>query len=444
MTPAFRYDFFVAVLTLAISFGESVEAASEVPKSGRGVIAAEAPAPGTYASLPPGVHAVTGTCSGAIAITPFIPYLAGKGSAYPAVYDCESKTFEVLSAPANHMSLADLTQTEDGFYFYSNSFENNVFEGQYALYDLSGKLRRVLFRPNDAKVHDMILRGREITYIRYVPDWDASSCGRGVPLEVEVVTEDQDGNQLWTWTSKGRLNREHNVGTDGSMHVPQVGRLRRFFRSVRNCYSSLARNLFTFDTPSWFLSDDKVPMLAIDLDDYVHVNSIQWLEPSGNLLVVSRHLELIFQIDPKSGEIVWSLGGRFATATRERPVGDPRGGFSHPHYARIVGNKLWVFDNANLFNGLPSRAVAYQLDSKPPNRLVFEFAEPNGRQRYSLGSVEAIDDDHLLIGWGAVNPQDMAEPQRAASIVRISDGKETFAMDMKPSWISYRAKMWRP
>ena len=126
------------------------------------------------------------------------------------------------------------------------------------------------------------------------------------------------------------------------------------------------------------------------------------------------------------------------------PVGDPRGGFSHQHYARIVGNRLFVFDNGNLFPDLPSRAVVYQLDSQPANRMVFEFPEPNGKQRYSLGSVQLLKDDQLLIGWGAVNEMDMDKPQRAVSIVNMADGKEVFSIDMAPSWLSYRVKAVQP
>jgi hypothetical protein len=134
------------------------------------------------------------------------------------------------------------------------------------------------------------------------------------------------------------------------------------------------------------------------------------------------------------------LGGKFSRATANRPVGDPRGGFSHQHYARIVGDRLWVFDNGNLFPDLPSRAVAYQLDSNPPNRLVFEFKEPNGKQRYSLGSVQPLANHQLLIGWGAVNDPDLGAPQRAVSIVDTDDGREVFSIDMAPGWISYRVK----
>jgi hypothetical protein len=88
--------------------------------------------------------------------------------------------------------------------------------------------------------------------------------------------------------------------------------------------------------------------------------------------------------------------------------------------------------------------VVYQLDSQPANRMVFQFPEPNGKQRYSLGSVQLLRDNQLLIGWGAVNEVDMDKPQRAVSIVNMADGKEVFSIDMGPSWLSYRVKAVQP
>jgi hypothetical protein len=72
--------------------------------------------------------------------------------------------------------------------------------------------------------------------------------------------------------------------------------------------------------------------------------------------------------------------------------------------------------------------------------MTFEFLEPNGRQRYAVGSVDLIDDNHVLVGWGAIVGSDERVPQRAVSIVRVSDRKEVFSMDLSPGWISYRVK----
>ena len=92
----------------------------------------------------------------------------------------------------------------------------------------------------------------------------------------------------------------------------------------------------------------------------------------------------------------------------------------------------------------PRAPWSINSNSQPPNRMVFEFPEPHGKQRYSLGSVQLLKNDQLLIGWGAVNEPDMDAPQRAVSIVNMTDGKEVFSIDMAPSWLTYRVKAVQP
>ena len=239
------------------------------------------------------------------------------------------------------------------------------------------------------------------------------------------------GGVIWRWSSKGRLDPSQEVATRESTLSGGEAFAKRSLRWISNCYTAIARRAITFDTPKWSIWSGRFPLLQLEEDDYIHANSIQWVGPLDDLLVSSRHLDTVFLVDRKSGNVKWSLGGKFSKATSNRPVDDPRGGFSHQHYAHIADNKLWVFDNGNLFPGLPSRAVVYQLDSKPlPNRLVFQYPEPNGKQRYALGSVQPLENNQLLIGWGAVNPKDRSDPQRAVSIVRLDDGREVFSMDL--------------
>src|SRR5262249_2010566 len=155
-----------------------------------------------------------------------------------------------------------------------------------------------------------------------------------------------------------------------------------------------------FDPPAGFIGSGDLPIFQLEENDYVNASSLQWAGPSDDMLIGAQHLDTIYLIDKASGQFKWALGGKFAKATPTRPVDDPRGGFSNSHDARIDGSMLWVLDNGNLFSNLPSRVVAYQVDSKPqPFHMAFEFLEPNGRQRDALGSVDMIDSDHVLIGW---------------------------------------------
>jgi hypothetical protein len=402
-------------------------------------------APGVSTELPPGIAAVRGDCTGKLTLTPAASHYLGATTApYPLVYDCAAKTFTVLKRHPNLTFAADLTLTKEGYYLHETSFVNGVETGSYFFYDHDGNQIREVMQPEDLKVHDLIVGERDVTSIQYAHDWDSAACGVPAALDIEIINRTFDDKVLWKWSSKGHLSTSQRVSTDASMHAPRESRTRRAFDWSRNCYTSIIRRAVKFDVPKWRLLPGGATIFDLEENDYVHVNSIQQLEPSGDILVSARHLDTTFIIDRKTGDIKWSLGGKFSKVTTDRPVGDPRGGFSHQHYARIVGNRLLVFDNGNLFPDLPSRAVVYQLDSQPANQMVFQFPEPNGKQRYSLGSVQLLRDDQLLIGWGAVNEVDMDKPQRAVSIVNLADGKEVFSIDMGPSWLSYRVKAVQP
>src|SRR3954447_2500822 len=402
-------------------------------------------APGVYTVPPEGIVAVRGECSGKPTLTPAAShYLGATTFPYPVVYDCAAKTFTVLKSLPVLVFASDLTLTKEGYYLHLSRFVDQVETGSYFFYDHDGKQIREVTQPADPKVHDLIVGDRDVTMIQYANDWDSASCGVPAKLDIEIINKDFDGKVLWKWSSKGHFSTDQRVSTDASMHAPNERRIRKAFSWLRHCYTSIARRLIKFDVPKWHLFPGGGTVFALEDNDYVHVNSIQQLEPSGDILVSARHLDTIFIIDRKTGDLKWTLGGKFSKVTPNRTVGDPRGGFSHQHYARISGNRLFVFDNGNLFPDLPSRAAVYQLDSQPPNKMVFEFPEPNGRQRYSLGSVQLLRDDQLLIGWGAVNEQDMDKPQRAVSIVDIASGKEVFSIDMAPSWLTYRVKAVQP
>lgn len=426
----------VAVLAVALAayarFG-----AAEPP----GPRALKTVAPGVYNSPPPGIVAVNGECSGKLALTPAAShYQSATTVPYPVIYDCAAKTFTVLKSLPNLTFAGDLTLTDNGYYLHENHFTERGETGSYFFYDREGDQIREVPQPADPKVHDLILGDHDVTMIQYAHDWDSAGCGVPAALEVEIINQDFEGKVDWKWSSKGHFNTAQTLATDASVHAARERRLRRAFYWLRNCYTSIARRLVKFDLPKWYLLPHGGTVFALEDNDYVHVNSIQRLQSAGDILVSARHLDTIFIIDRRTGDIKWSLGGKFSKVTSERPVGDPRGGFSHQHFARIIGNRLYVFDNGNLFQDLPSRAVIYQLDSQPPNRMIAEFSEPNGKQRYSLGSVQLLKDNQLLIGWGAVNEADLDVPQRAVSIVNVDEGREVFSIDMGSSWLSYRVK----
>ena len=133
--------------------------------------------------------------------------------------------------------------------------------------------------------------------------------------------------------------------------------------------------------------------------DFFHLNSIN-LESDGSLLISSRNTWALDDIDPATGEIRWTLGGRHSSFT-EAP-GAPT---AFQHDARPVGPDTFsVFDNgASPQVHRQSRGVILALD--PASNTVSvqqQFLHP-GRPLLadSQGNMQALPDGSFLVGWGA-------------------------------------------
>ena len=140
--------------------------------------------------------------------------------------------------------------------------------------------------------------------------------------------------------------------------------------------------------------------------DTVHINSFQKL-PDGDYLVSARHYDAVFRIDYPSGNVEWVLGGKqelLDPSQRIEIVGDPFGGVLRPHDARLVGNRLTVFDNRT-DTTQSARAVTYELNGGETRAtLVREIRQPAGLPSPAQGSHRVADDGSALIGWGTSIP----------------------------------------
>jgi hypothetical protein len=139
-----------------------------------------------------------------------------------------------------------------------------------------------------------------------------------------------------------------------------------------------------------------------------HLNSLDRVaDGSGDYVVSARHLDAIFRVDRATGGVDWILGGATSVARPERLtiVGDPLGGPRRPHDARLVGDVLTLFDNRAGMTGEAARAVAYRIDPVARTAtLLWQIAEPQGRNSFGLGSVRVAGDGSVLVGWGALQP----------------------------------------
>ncbi|HEX6537422.1 MAG TPA: aryl-sulfate sulfotransferase [Gemmatimonadaceae bacterium] len=131
--------------------------------------------------------------------------------------------------------------------------------------------------------------------------------------------------------------------------------------------------------------------------DFDHPNSID-VASDGNLVVSWRNFDAITKIDVNSGAIIWRLGGPHSDFTF---VGDPLGGFSAQHSARVVGdNDILVFDNGTQHSPPESRAVEYTLDPTAKTATMkWEYRHVPPVYTTFTGSVQRLASGNTLIGW---------------------------------------------
>jgi hypothetical protein len=132
--------------------------------------------------------------------------------------------------------------------------------------------------------------------------------------------------------------------------------------------------------------------------DFFHINSIQQL-PDGNLLVSARHTFAVYEIDKRTGRILWTLGGKHSTFRIGRGAN-----FAWPHDARIQPDgTVTLFDNGagNYKSESQSRALRVRLDFKTLRAtLVHEYGHKPPLLSENEGNTQVLPDGNLFVGWG--------------------------------------------
>ena len=142
--------------------------------------------------------------------------------------------------------------------------------------------------------------------------------------------------------------------------------------------------------------------------DYIHINSIDICPNDGNLVLSMRHADSVVEIDRKTGDIVWILGGKhdmFKLKEEEK--------FTRQHFARFTDSgTLTLFDNSTNYvvssaenyigngTGFP-RTIEFSLDEREKTILDYKSYDYKVKQSEVMGSSQKLADDIFLIGWGA-------------------------------------------
>ncbi|MBD3919333.1 arylsulfotransferase family protein [Paenibacillus sp. PR3] len=135
--------------------------------------------------------------------------------------------------------------------------------------------------------------------------------------------------------------------------------------------------------------------------DCFHVNSIEE-GPNDTLLVSMRHMWAIYNIDKKTGNIIWQLGGKRSSFTL-----GPNASFSWQHDARYrSGDRISLFDNAySGMPGFPPQSQAHGLILKLDMEKMTAVAD---RTYYhdpalfviSQGNMQQLPNGNKFVGWG--------------------------------------------
>ncbi len=140
------------------------------------------------------------------------------------------------------------------------------------------------------------------------------------------------------------------------------------------------------------------PTDATSAWDFFHVNSV---DPGsdGNLLISSRHVWSLTNLDRTTGDVLWTLGGKssdFALSS------DARFYFQHDARWQPDGT-ITLFDDGG---GPPrkekySRALTLRLDSAAKRVSVAKsFAPPQPVTSNSQGNVQMLSNGNFFVGWG--------------------------------------------
>lgn len=148
--------------------------------------------------------------------------------------------------------------------------------------------------------------------------------------------------------------------------------------------------------------------------DPYHLNSIQAL-PDGNLLVSMRNTWGVYLIDPASGKILWTLGGKHSTFKLSK-----KARFAWQHDARLVDptssgigakQELTVFDDncckilargGFAHQNGPSRGLVLRLNTVAKTASLVHAYTHNPLSPAFLGSTQVLKGGNVLVGWGSV------------------------------------------
>ena len=132
--------------------------------------------------------------------------------------------------------------------------------------------------------------------------------------------------------------------------------------------------------------------------DYFHLNSID-PDPGGTTLISSRNTSALYELNSSTGQITAQIGGKHPTVKLGAGAAT-----AYQHDAQELPNgEISVFDNGGVPKVHPqSRGVILAVNpTTKTDTLVGEYEHPTPLSAGSQGSLQALEDGNMFIGWGA-------------------------------------------
>lgn len=145
------------------------------------------------------------------------------------------------------------------------------------------------------------------------------------------------------------------------------------------------------------VSEGVTPPKAGKPHDYFHVNAVDEARP-GRLLISARNMHAIYEVDKRSGSVLWRLGGRRSDFRM-----GPGARFHFQHDAEWRSpDTISLFDNeATPATADQSRGLVLRLDMRARTaRVVRQYTHPDKLLSIAEGNLQALPDGHVLVGWG--------------------------------------------
>ena len=147
-------------------------------------------------------------------------------------------------------------------------------------------------------------------------------------------------------------------------------------------------------------SYETMPKSSASPYDYFHVNSIQ-PESNGDLVISGRNTSAAYAIDPHTGAIAWTLGGKHSSFKLGAGVAFA---FQHDVLVHTKGRlNVTLFDDGG---GPPrvhaqSRAIRVRIDGQEKTAtLVAQDLHAPALTASFEGNVQALRDGDEFVGWG--------------------------------------------